>query len=120
VWNDKIEEYLGIRPLTDTLGVLQDVHWSGGAFGYFPSYTLGAMYGCQFYKAMEKELPDIDDHIGSGNFTPIKIWLNEKIHRQGRLYTPDQLARRVTGEGLNPDIFVEHLKTKYSAIYALS
>ncbi len=120
VWNDKMEECLGIRPPTDTLGVLQDVHWSGGAFGYFPSYTLGAMYGCQFYKTMEKELPDIDDYIGSGNFAPIKTWLNEKIHGQGRLYTPDQLARRVTGEGLNPDIFIEHLKTKYSAIYRLS
>jgi len=120
VWNDKMEECLGIRPPTDTLGVLQDVHWSGGAFGYFPSYTLGAMYGCQFYKTMEKELPDIDDYIGSGNFAPIKTWLNEKIHGQGRLYTPDQLARRVTGEGLNPDIFIEHLKTKYSAIYGLN
>ena len=119
IWNDKMLNYLGVQPPTDTLGVLQDVHWSGGAFGYFPSYTLGAMYACQFYRTMIREIPDTEKHIAEGNFLPIKTWLNEKIHSQGRLFTPQELVLRVTGEPLNPDHFVDYLKTKYRAIYQL-
>jgi carboxypeptidase Taq len=117
LWNDKMENYLGVRPPTDTLGVLQDVHWSGGAFGYFPSYTLGAMYACQFFNTMQSELPDTLKHIESGNFSPIKNWLNAKIHSQGSLYSPQELVQRITGEPLNPDHFINYLKTKYHAIY---
>ncbi len=120
IWNELMLKYLGIQPPTDALGVLQDSHWSGGAFGYFPSYTLGAMYACQFYKTLLSEQPDTEKHISEGNFTPIKQWLNEKIHRQGRLYTPQELVRRVTGEALNPDHFIGHLKQKYSEIYGLT
>jgi carboxypeptidase Taq len=119
IWNDKMGSYLGVKPPTDALGVLQDVHWSGGAFGYFPSYTLGAMYACQFYRTLVREVPDTEKHIEKGDFSPIKNWLNEKIHRQGRLYTPQELVKRVTGEPLNPDIFIDYLKTKYSAVYQL-
>lgn len=117
VWNEKMTEYLGIKPPTDQLGVLQDSHWSSGAFGYFPSYTLGAIYACQFYKTMLKELPDTEKYIEAGHFTPIKGWLNEKIHSQGRLYTPQELVVQVTGEALNPDILIDYLKKKYSDIY---
>jgi len=119
IWNDKMVNYLGVKPPSDTLGVLQDVHWSGGAFGYFPSYTLGAMYACQFYGALVREVPDTVKHIERGDFAPIKNWLNRKIHRQGRLYTPQELVQRVTGEPLNPDFFIDYLKTKYHAVYQL-
>ncbi len=119
VWNDKMEEYLGIRPPTDTLGVLQDVHWSSGSFGYFPSYSLGAMYACQFYQAMLRDLPGIEQGIREGAFGKVKSWLNEKIHRQGRLYSADELVQLVTGDPLDPKIFLNYLKEKYSAIYQL-
>ena len=120
IWNELMQKYLGIKPPTDTLGVLQDSHWSGGAFGYFPSYTLGAMYACQFYNTLLREQPGTGQNIATGNFVPIKNWLNERIHRQGKLYTPQQLVERVTGEPLNPDYFVEYLKNKYSEIYRLA
>lgn len=119
IWNELMMKYLGIQPPTDTLGVLQDSHWSGGAFGYFPSYTLGAMYACQFYNTLLSEQPDIERNISEGHFAPIKHWLNEKIHSHGRLYTPQELVHRVTGEPLNPDHFINHLKLKYSEIYDL-
>lgn len=117
VWNDKMIKYLGVAPSSDTLGVLQDVHWSGGAFGYFPSYTLGAIYACQFYKTLVREIPDTEKHIEDGNFQLVKTWLNEKIHSQGRLYFPRELVQRITGEPLNPDHFIDYLKTKYRAVY---
>jgi len=119
IWNELMFKYLGVKPPTDTLGVLQDSHWSSGAFGYFPSYTLGAIYACQFYRTMVKELPDTEENIATGNFMPIKNWLNGKIHRQGRLFSPQELVQQVTGEGLNPDCFVDYLKKKYGAIYRL-
>lgn len=117
LWNDKMDKYLGVRPPTDTLGVLQDVHWSGGAFGYFPSYTLGAMYACQFFNILLGEMPDTVKNIEKGNFAPIKTWLNDKIHSQGSLFSPQELVQKITGEALNPDHFINYLKTKYRAIY---
>ncbi len=119
IWNDKMLNYLGVQPPTDTQGVLQDVHWSGGMFGYFPSYTLGALYACQFYNTMIRELPDTEKNIAAGNFAPIKNWLNKKIHRQGKLYTPAELVKRVTGEPLNPGNFIDYLQIKYRALYQL-
>jgi len=120
IWNELMQKYLGIQPPTDALGVLQDSHWSGGAFGYFPSYTLGAMYACQFYQTLLSEQPDTEQNIAIGNFAPIKNWLNENIHRQGRLYSPQELVQRVTGEALNPDYFVDYLKRKYGEVYNLT
>jgi len=120
VWNQKMEDYLGIRPPTDTLGVLQDVHWSGGAFGYFPSYTLGAMYAGQFYDALLKEFPSIENEIAKGNLQPVKNWLNKKIHSRGRLLSPEQLVQDVTGSPLDPEVFIAYLKTKYETLYNLA
>lgn len=120
IWNELMQKYLGIQPQNDKLGVLQDSHWSGGAFGYFPSYTLGAMYACQFYQTLLREQPDTERNIAKGNFAPIKNWLNEKIHSQGRLYSPQELVQRVTGEALNPDYFVDYLKRKYGEVYGLT
>ncbi len=120
IWNESMRRYLGITPPNDTVGVLQDSHWSAGAFGYFPSYTLGAIYACQFYNAMLIEHPDIACEIANGNFVPVKQWLNDKIHRHGKRYTPDELVRRITGERLNSDHLIRYLKAKYGEIYSLT
>ncbi len=119
IWNAKMKEYLGVEPPTDSLGVLQDTHWSGGAFGYFPSYTLGAIYACQFYQALIRAKPDIENQVGMGNLTPVREWLQVNIHQQGRLLSVPNLVKRVTGEALNPDIFLEYLRNKYRQIYRL-
>jgi carboxypeptidase Taq len=120
VWNNKMQEYLGIRPATDAEGILQDVHWSGGAFGYFPSYTFGAMYACQFYNAMKQETPDLENWIREGKFQPIKQWLSQKIHVKGKLLSTEALLKEVTGEVLSPTHFITYLKNKYHEIYRLS
>ena len=119
VWNNKMQDYLGIRPQTDTEGVLQDVHWSSGGFGYFPSYTFGAMYACQFYNAFKREAPDLEDWIRQGNFRAVKDWLNRNIHVKGKLLSTEALLQEVTGEALNPDHFMTYLKNKYRDIYRL-
>ena len=120
LWNDKMEEYLGIRPHNNRVGVLQDVHWSSGSFGYFPSYTLGAMYASQFYDAMIKDIPDSESQIENGKFENIKNWLNKNIHSKGKLFSPSDLVMQVTGEPLNPKYFLSYLKGKYGSIYKLN
>jgi carboxypeptidase Taq len=120
MWNAKMKEYLGVEPPTDTLGVLQDTHWSGGAFGYFPSYTLGAIYSSQFYKALTQDNADIDKKIEMGDLAPIREWLGSQIHQQGRLLSVPALVEQVTGENLNPDNFLDYLKNKYRQIYRLN
>lgn len=118
IWNQKMEDYFGIVPPTDTLGVLQDVHWSFGGFGYFPSYSLGNLYAAQLLATMKKEL-DFEDLIANGDLKPIIAWLKDKIHIHGSLYTPNQLIVAVTGEELNSQYLVEYLETKYANIYQL-
>jgi carboxypeptidase Taq len=119
IWNRKMEEYLGIVPPTDTEGVLQDVHWSFGAFGYFPTYTLGNLYSIQFFEQARIEIPHLDDEIGAGQLTPLRRWLEQKIHRWGRMFTPDHLARRVTGSSINPEPFLTYIEKKYGELYQL-
>ncbi|MFC3746252.1 carboxypeptidase M32 [Paenibacillus sp. GCM10012306] len=119
VWNAKYQEYLGITPPTDALGVLQDVHWSGGDFGYFASYSLGNMYAAQILNTLRKELPEFDELVASGNLLPIKEWLTDKIYRYGQSLTPSQIIERVTGEPLNPDYLADYLEAKYTALYQL-
>lgn len=119
IWNSKYEEYLGIRPETDAKGVLQDVHWAGGSFGYFPSYALGYMYAAQLKNAMLKELPNFDTLLEEGNLTPIKEWLTKNVHQYGKLKKPLEILKDVTGEGLNAEHLVKYLEEKYSAIYNL-
>ncbi|MGM1044933.1 MAG: carboxypeptidase M32 [Bacillota bacterium] len=119
VWNSKYKEYLGIMPPNDGLGVLQDVHWSGGDFGYFASYSLGNMYAAQFMHTMRKELPELDSLIEEGKLAPIKEWLTEKIHKYGKSETPAEIILRVTGEELNPDYLADYLEAKYKEIYKL-
>lgn len=119
VWNAKYKEYLGIMPPNDGMGVLQDVHWSGGDFGYFASYSLGNMYAAQFMHTMRKEIPELDSFIEEGKLAPIKEWLTEKIHKYGKSETPAKIILRVTGEELNPDYLADYLETKYKEIYKL-
>lgn len=119
IWNDKYEEYLGIRPNNDAEGVLQDVHWAGGSFGYFPSYALGYMYAAQLRHAMEKDLPNFDELVETGNLQPILAWLTEHIHRHGKTKKPLELIREATGESLNVQYLIDYLEKKYTALYDL-
>ncbi|ADU30473.1 carboxypeptidase M32 [Evansella cellulosilytica] len=118
-WNDKMEELLGIRPSNDAEGVLQDVHWSGGSFGYFPSYALGYVYAAQLKSAMDKDIPHFEQLLSEGNLTPIKEWLTEKVHKHGKSKKPLQILKDVTSEGVNAKHLIQYLKTKYHSVYKL-
>ena len=119
VWNEKYKSYLGLTPPNDGLGVLQDVHWSGGLFGYFPSYALGNMYAAQITHTLRKELPQFEGFIAEGNFQPIKEWLTDKIYKYGKSRKPSEIILAVTGEELNPDYLADYLEEKFKAIYGL-
>lgn len=119
IWNRKMEDYLGITPPSDAEGVLQDVHWSFGAFGYFPTYTLGNLYSVQFFEQAKLEIPHLEDEIAAGQLMVLRRWLEQKIHRWGRMFTPDHLAQRVTGGTISPDPFLAYLEKKYGEIYQL-
>lgn len=119
VWRDKYEEYIGVVPENDGEGVLQDVHWSGGAFGYFPSYALGNMYAAQILNTIQSRLPRFEDDIAAGNFQSIKSWLTEQIYQYGKLLDPAELLSQVTGEELNANYLVDYLNTKYKKIYMI-
>ena len=113
-----MKKYLGVVPKTDREGVLQDVHWTNGPMGYFPTYTLGNLYAAQFTAKMSKEL-NIEDLAERGELGTILTWLRTNIHQYGSLYWPDELVRRVTGQKLNPKFFLSYLARKYSQIYSV-
>ena len=117
VWNDKYREYLGVEVEHDSEGVMQDTHWAGGSFGYFPSYALGNIYGGQILGAMERDLPDWRSRLAAGGFAEVKGWLAEHIHRYGNLYDPADLIKVVTGEELTIKPFLRYLTRKYSELY---
>lgn len=119
VWNAKYESYLGITPPNNSQGVLQDVHWSGGSFGYFASYSLGNMYAAQIMHTLRQELTNYDELIEQGNLLPIKEWLTEKIYRFGKSKKPAEIIFDVTGEELNPDYLADYLEQKYASLYNL-
>jgi len=119
-WNDKYEEYLGIAPPNDQVGVLQDVHWAGGAFGYFPSYALGNLYAAQIRQTLLSQLPDFNNAVARGELLPIKKWLTEQIYVYGKSLTPSEIIVKVTGEQLNPNYLVDYLDEKYSEIYQIA
>ena len=114
-----MQAYLGVVPERDAEGVLQDVHWSMGAFGYFPTYTLGNLYSVQFFEQAKQELPQLNEDMEAGHLLPLRRWLEQKIHRWGRMFTPDHLARRITGSGVDPEPFLHYLEEKYGALYRL-
>lgn len=112
-WNEGMRSLLGVVPETPAQGFMQDVHWSCGLFGYFPTYTLGNLYAAQFSVAMERDLGPLDPLIESGNLAPLRNWLRENIHRHGREFPADALCRRVTGADLDAGHFLKYLEGKY-------
>jgi len=119
-WNKKMEEYLGITPPNDGKeGVMQDVHWSGGSFGYFPSYSLGNMAAGQFWYAMRAKMPDMDKQMEKGNFADLLHWLRENVHQHGRRFIRNDLMQKATGKPLATTDYVRYLNEKYSALYQL-
>jgi carboxypeptidase Taq len=118
LWNAKYREYLGITPETDSKGILQDVHWSGG-FGYFPTYTLGNLYGAQIFHKLHEVFPDFDARLESGETAFVLRWLEEHMYAYGAIYEPEQLVQRVTGDLPNPEHFVRYLTNKFEGIYGL-
>ena len=119
VWKKKYKEYLGVEPDTDSLGVLQDMHWSDGSFGYFPSYALGNLYGAQIFNTMKKDVPDVYELIAKGDIISITKWLKDNVHKYGSLYSPKELILKVTGEELNSQYFIDYLEEKYSKLYSI-
>ncbi|KYG25576.1 carboxypeptidase M32 [Alkalihalobacillus trypoxylicola] len=119
LWNEKMEEYLGITPENDGEGVLQDVHWSFGAFGYFPSYALGYIYAAQMKQEIVKEIPQFDQHLLEGNYTEIRQWLKTNVHQHGKLKKPSEIIHDITGGGIDSKPLVDYLTEKYSRLYQL-
>ncbi len=118
-WNAESGKLLGVVPSHVAEGVLQDVHWSHGLIGYFPTYALGNLYGAQFLDRMKKDLPGLDGSLRNRNCEPPLAWLREKIHRHGSVYTADELCLRVTGEELDYRYFTDYLERKYAEIYGV-
>jgi len=112
-----MKEIIGIEPETDSQGVLQDIHWASGAFGYFPSYALGNLYGLQFFSRMQKDMPEYEDNIRRGDFAPVHNWLRDNIHVWGKRLDPPCLLKKVTGENLSVEPFLNYIEKKYSGLY---
>jgi carboxypeptidase Taq len=119
VWNDKMEEYLGIRPDTDAEGCLQDIHWSHGDFGYFPTYSLGSVLAAQLFATAEEEIEDLEGELRRGEVGPLHDWLTATIHQHGSRYTTDELIREATGEEYTAEYFLEYAEEKYGDLYDL-
>jgi len=120
VWNDKMQEYLGITPPNDAQGVLQDVHWSAGLVGYFPTYALGNLVACQWWERIAEAIPDIEKQVEAGKFDELLGWLRTNIHQHGRKFKPTELIERITGGGLSAEPYLSYLRTKFGGIYGLS
>jgi carboxypeptidase Taq len=118
-WNTRMAEYLGLTPPNDAKGVLQDVHWSSGYFGYFSTYALGNLVSLQLWDVIRRDLPDLDDQIRQGEFGNLLGWLRENIHRHGQKFEPQELVQRVTGSKIDPAPYMRYLTNKYSQIYQL-
>ena len=118
-WNNMMKDWFGIDVPNDSLGCLQDIHWSMGAFGYFPTYTLGNLYAAQLLESMADELGDIDEIISSGDWSSMLSWLRLQIHDKGSVMTPSELIESATGKAPSPDAFLNYVESKYSKLYNL-
>jgi carboxypeptidase Taq len=118
-WNERMKKYLGIEVPDDARGCLQDIHWSGGAMGYFPTYTLGNLYAAQFFDQAKKDLGDLEAQIACGQFVPLLGWLRGKIHSQGKRHRATELVKRVTGKPLSAGPLLEHLRRKAAELYGV-
>ena len=119
IWNAKMKEYLGIEPENDAQGVLQDVHWSMGAFGYFSTYALGNLVSVQLWDKIIEDIPDLTDQIRTGNFEELLGWLRVNIHTHGRKFMPQELVKKITGSEINPEPYLRYLEEKFGRIYGL-
>ncbi len=118
LWNEKVKEYLNLEVPNDELGILQDVHWSFGLFGYFPTYSIGSAYASQFFNYLKKDI-DFDQEIEKGNYKLVNDWLKEHIHQHGLLKTPEELLIAATGKRFDSKYYLEYLTNKYKSIYNL-
>ncbi len=118
-WNEHYEKYLGLKVPDDKRGCLQDVHWSHGSFGYFPTYSLGSLYAAQFFHFANEQIMNLDEQIAAGNTTGLLNWLRLQVHQYGRKYTSEELCKKITGKSLDIAFFVNHLLQKYRVIYTL-
>lgn len=116
-WNAKYQQYLGLTPPSDAMGVMQDVHWSAGLVGYFPTYALGNLYAAQLFEQAKTDLGDLDGQIARGEFAPLLTWLRTNIHQHGQQHTAAQLVERITGRPLSSDALLAHLKGKFGELY---
>ncbi len=117
-WNAKYEEYMGLTPPDAATGVLQDIHWSAGLFGSFPTYTVGNVMASQFFEAAKVQVPDLTHALAAGDYAPLRTWLTENIYRHGRTYTPQELLERATGRSLDVAPYLAYLDDKYGDLYA--
>ncbi|MEG0981594.1 MAG: carboxypeptidase M32 [Erysipelotrichaceae bacterium] len=118
LWADKYEEYLGVRPSNDADGILQDIHWSVGEFGYFPTYALGSAFAAQFFKQMNQDI-DVQQALASNNFKMISDWLKDNIHQHGSYLNANEILKKVTGQDFDPSIYTDYLINKFKTIYQL-
>jgi carboxypeptidase Taq len=112
-WNEEMKKLLGIVPPDDRVGCLQDIHWPDGAFGYFPTYTLGALAAAQFFDAATTQIPEIIPGLAQGNFVPLLSWLKKNIHSWGSRLSADEILTKATGQPLRPEVFKRHLARRY-------
>lgn len=119
VWNEKMQEYLGLDVPDDARGVLQDVHWSGGSFGYFPTYLLGTIASVQIWERLRGDLTDLDSQMEAGEFGPLREWLGEHMYRWGRRFTPDEMLERIVGGPLDVEPYLAYLRSKVEAVYGV-
>jgi carboxypeptidase Taq len=113
VWNARFKEYFGLDVPNDAQGVLQDVHWSYGAMGYFPTYALGSIIACQLWEKIVAEIGEIETQISQGEFSALRQWLRLNIHQHGRKFTPSELLQRVVGSGIEVEPFLRYLRRKF-------
>ncbi len=118
-WNTKFNEYFGITPPDNSRGVLQDVHWSAGYIGYFPTYSIGNVISVQLWETVRKDIPNLDELIEKAEFQPLLGWLVENVHRHGAKYECQELVQRVTGSKIDPKPYLGYLETKYKDIYGI-
>ena len=118
-WNSKYESFLGINPKTYSEGVLQDVHWSAGLFGYFPTYTLGNLHASQLFAAANDQIGDLSEQFAKGDFVPLKDWLNTNVHQHGQKFSSSTLVERITGKPLGHDALIADLQAKLFPVYGL-
>jgi carboxypeptidase Taq len=118
-WNERMNDYLGVAPPNDADGVLQDVHWSAGMLGYFPTYSLGNLVSNQLWEKINQDIPKLPSQIQKGDFSELLAWLRENVHRYGSKFEPQDLVQRIVGSPISPGPYLKYLNEKFGAIYQL-